>query len=168
MKNYLLIILGLAISFGLVTMQSCTKVDPANPYDALGDPPDDDDNPLPNLDPNTIQGLHQNIFSPTCANSGCHDGSFEPDFRTVESSYNTLVNHTVVKNDSLSPYAARVVPGDPDGSMLIRRLTADLPNSSGIMPLIVDPGSDWIPNKVAYIANIRTWITNGAKDMFGN
>jgi hypothetical protein len=27
----------------------------------------------------------------TCANSGCHDGTFEPDFRTLEGSYNTLL-----------------------------------------------------------------------------
>ena len=37
------------------------------------------------IDPTSIAGLYQNIFGPTCANSGCHDGTFEPDFRTMES-----------------------------------------------------------------------------------
>ena len=39
-------------------------------------------------DPISFAALHNNIFSTTCANSGCHDGTFEPDFRTIESSYN--------------------------------------------------------------------------------
>lgn len=50
---------------------------------------------------NTIQGLHAGLFKPTCANSGCHDGNFEPDFRTVESSYYSLVQQPVIKRTSL-------------------------------------------------------------------
>ena len=50
-------------------------------------------------DPTSFSALHNNIFYPTCANSGCHDGTFEPDFRTIESAYNSLVYHPVIKND---------------------------------------------------------------------
>ena len=57
------------------------------------------------VDPNTIAGIHANIFSKTCANSGCHDGTFEPDFRTIESSYNTLVNHPIIKMILETPIA---------------------------------------------------------------
>jgi len=120
------------------------------------------------IDPTTIEGLHKYIFKPTCANSGCHDGLFEPDFRTIESSYNSLVNQPIIKNDELDPLISRVTPGDHTKSMLIRRLEIDLNNNSGIMPLALEPGSDWVDKKDEYIQNIKTWIDNGAKDINGN
>jgi len=108
------------------------------------------------------------IFSPTCANSGCHDGTFEPDFRTVSSTYNTLVHQPIVKNDPQGSYTFRVKPGSPDESVLMARLTFDIDNNSGIMPLVVEPDSDW-PNKAeTYKQNISDWIQAGAKDIFGN
>ena len=55
---------------------------------------------------------HKNILEPKCANPACHDGTFEPDFRTIEGSYNTLVYHPVTKNDEDLTYEHRVVPGD--------------------------------------------------------
>ncbi|MCB9244920.1 MAG: hypothetical protein H6606_00690 [Flavobacteriales bacterium] len=120
------------------------------------------------IDPTTIQGLHKLIFKPTCANSGCHDGLFEPDFRTIESSYNSLVNQPIIKNDEVDPLPARVVPGDHARSMIIRRLETDLNNNSGIMPLSVDPGSDWSTRKAEYIGYLKAWIDAGAKDLNGN
>ena len=76
-----------------------------NPYD--NQEPENADGVVVNadkdLDPNSIAALHKDIFKPTCANSGCHDGNFEPDFRTIESSYNTLVNQPIVKNDISDP-----------------------------------------------------------------
>ena len=159
----------IALGVSIAILPACIYTDPPNPYDDVDTgPTDDNDDPLPSLDPNSIQGIHQNVFLPTCANSGCHDGTFEPDFRTVESTYATLVNHPVIKNDGGSTYAARVVPYDADGSMLWRRLNEDLPASSGIMPLEVDVGSDWYSKKTEYLNNIKTWINNGARDQFGN
>ena len=120
------------------------------------------------LDPNTIQGIHANVFKPTCANSGCHDGNFEPDYRTIESSYNTMVGQPIIKNDEMNPLTARVTPGNAETSMLIRRLKIDLNGNSGIMPLVTEPGSDWTDKKEEYIKNIETWINNGALDQNGN
>ncbi|MBO6517659.1 MAG: hypothetical protein JJ975_14025 [Bacteroidia bacterium] len=120
------------------------------------------------LDPNTIQGIHANVFKPTCANSGCHDGNFEPDFRTIEASYNTLVNQPIIKNDEMNPLTARVTPGNATTSMLMRRMLVDLNGNSGKMPIVVEPGSDWPTKKDEYIANIETWINNGALDQHGN
>lgn len=120
------------------------------------------------LDPNTIQGLHANVFKPTCANSGCHDGNFEPDFRTIESSYNTLVGQPIIKNDELNPLTARVTPGNASTSMLIRRLMIDLNGNSGIMPLVTEPGSDWPAKKEEYIKNVESWINGGALDQNGD
>lgn len=121
------------------------------------------------IDPNTIEGLHKNIFKPTCANSGCHDGNFEPDFRSIESSYNSLINRSSINTDPQNPqYAKRVVPGDAASSMLLHRLTTFIPGSQGVMPLSLEPTSDWPTKKNQYLENVKNWINNGAKDQFGN
>ena len=62
----------------------------------------------------------------------------------------------------------RVVPGDAAKSMLLHRINNFIPGSQGIMPLSVDPGSDWPAKKAEYIQNIVNWINDGAKDQFGN
>ena len=69
-------------------------------------------------DPTSFSALHNNIFVPTCANSGCHDGTFEPDFRTIESSYNTLVYQPIIKNDPGNTYQYMVVPFDSEMSIM--------------------------------------------------
>ena len=64
-------------------------------------------------DPYSIFSIHKDILKPTCANSGCHDGNFEPDFRTVESSYYGLVNVVPIKSSiSGGTFHYRVVPVD--------------------------------------------------------
>jgi hypothetical protein len=122
----------------------------------------------PALDINGIAALHRDIFLPTCANSGCHDGTFEPDFRSIESSYNTLLYHPVIKNNPAGDYNYRVVPGMPNQSVLWNRVTVDIDGQSGIMPLALEPDSDWEENKSEYLNRLRSWIEAGAKDMFGN
>jgi hypothetical protein len=112
--------------------------------------------------------LYQQVFKPTCANSGCHDGSFEPDFRTLNSAYNTLVNHPVIANDLSNSFSYRVVPYDTSSSLLHERLMRFLPNSSGVMPLAVENNSDWPQKKSEYIAAIKSWIMAGAPDVSGN
>ena len=77
---------------------------------------------------------------PHCANSGCHDGSFEPDFRTIESSYNTLVYQPVIKNNPDGNYQFRVKAGNIDESVLYARL---LSNSDGSATF--DPNSQVMP-----------------------
>lgn len=111
--------------------------------------------------------LHQRVFRPVCANSGCHDGTFEPEFRSIGSAYNSLVLAPVIANDPGETFTYRVVPGDPAASFLHERLTVFVPNTSGMMPLETD-GPDWPENHVQYIDAITSWIQSGAKDMFGN
>lgn len=161
---------GLAYSIILITaLASCSKKGSDNPYDnweVENRKPVLEDKPI---DPNTIQGLHKHVFKPTCSNSGCHDGNFEPDFRTVESTYNSLIDRFSTNTDPDNPqFSKRVVPGDAAKSMLIHRLSVFIPGSQGIMPLSVDPGSDWNEKKNEYIQNIKNWINDGAKDQFGN
>jgi hypothetical protein len=149
---------------------NASEPDVNNPYDnqAVGQEHEKVKGDDKDIDANSIQGLHKNIFKPTCANSGCHDGNFEPDFRTIESSYNTLVNQAIIKNDENAPLTSRVVPGNSSGSMLVKRLEVDLNNNSGIMPLVTEPGSDWPSKKNEYIQNVKNWIDAGALDQFGN
>lgn len=132
-----------------------------NPYDEIEDLTADTTT-VADLDPTSLVGLHAVIFRPTCANSGCHDGTFEPDFRTVNSTYNTLVEHAIIKNDPQNSFSQRVVPGDPDASQLMARLTYDIDGNSGVMPLATEPDSDYPTNREEYIERIRTWIANGA------
>ena len=141
---------------------ACKKDVPPNPFDEVTNPNGEEEMPV-ELDPKSLPGLHQNIFKPTCANSGCHDGTFEPDFRTLESTYNTLVNHPVIKNDPANSFTFRVVPSNVDASQLVARVTYDIDDNSGIMPLSLEPDSDYNEKREEYIQNIKDWITAGAQ-----
>ncbi len=116
--------------------------------------------PPDSLDDESIRGLHQNIFALRCANPNCHDGSFEPDFRTVESTYQTLVYQEVIKNDSLNSFTYRVHPGKADESWIIERLTTDDP-FLGRMPLYS------VPLSAQRIQNVKNWINKGAPNTDG-
>lgn len=114
--------------------------------------------------------LYQKIFKPNCAYSNCHDGSFEPDFRTMYSAYNTLVYHSVFKvwpDDTTIQY--RVLPGkDRERSMIYIRMTT-WDGGTGLMPLYpADQEQMWIDNKEEYSEELFTWIEDGALDIFGN
>lgn len=144
---------------------SCTKekiingTPPKNPYDDVNYVIDTSTTSPP--DANSIVGIHKNILSVKCANPGCHDGNFEPDYRTVQSSYNTLVYHSVIKNKPDSSFKYRVVPYDTTKSWLHERVTTD-DAVLGRMPLYSNILT------ASELSNINTWIMNGAKDMFGN
>ena len=162
MKYLLFFVLLIIFSFA-----ACKTDDFVNPYDGINNPEEMTEENI-NLEPTSFAGLHANIFSKTCANSGCHDGTFEPDFRTIESSYNTLVGAAIIKNDPQNSFVHRVVRSDVNASQLVARVEYDIDGNSGIMPLVVDPDSDWEMNKATYIQNIKDWIAGGAKDVFGN
>jgi len=148
----------LATIFVLPT--SCVKDPelPFNPYDTLTYP----NNQIPSvsIDSATFLGLHNYVLSKSCNVPSCHDGSFEPDFRTVQSSYNTLVRHGVVKNYSSNPLQYRVMPGNKENSMLWKRITEhNLPNFERM------PSSG---NQLTQAAldKIAAWIDGGAKDIY--
>jgi len=157
-----------ALVFTLFACKKASQDKIDNPYDKVVIVKDISGNKDSAFSPSSIEGLHKNLFQPTCANSGCHDGTFEPDFRTVQSTYNTLVNIKPIKNDPTNPLAARVVPGNADASNILYRMTVNLGGNSGIMPLVLDPGSDFPAKKDEHLANIKKWINDGAKDFNGN
>ena len=139
----------------LLALISCGTEQPPNPFDiGTGEPVD-----TANL--TGFAALHEKFLEPRCANPACHDGTFEPDFRTVEGSYNTLVYHPVVKNDENETFEYRVVPGDVNQSWLINRLmTAN--DTLGRMPLYAEPLT-WDEVK-----EFSDWIMAGAPDARGN
>ncbi len=139
-----------------------------NPFNDPSLQPPEDTSTVFELDSSSFQFLYYNVFKPTCSNSGCHDGNFQPDFRTIYSSYNTLVNHAVLQNDDQQSFTYRVVPYNVEKSLLNERLTVFMPNTSGIMPLSLEPESTWEEDKEMYIGLIADWIARGAPDTYGN
>ncbi len=151
-------------SLGAILFQACQKEYirlepelPANPFDN-----DEVDGGVDTvtIDSSSFLGLQTYIFSTTCAVPGCHDGTFEPDFRTLQSSYNTLVYAPVIKNDDAGTFTYRVEPGDTAMSWLHERITTDDP-VLGRMPLY----DTLYPEEREAITQ---WILDGAPDVFGN
>lgn len=141
-----------------IALSRCTKTiadDTENPFVQSNQPKDTASISLKNL-----EGLHKNIFAVKCANPTCHDGSFEPDFRTVQSTYASLVYHPVTKNDDEGTYKYRIWPGEADSSWLYRRITGD--EQLGRMPLYASELS------TTEIDAIKNWIESGAKDIYNN
>jgi hypothetical protein len=155
-----------SILFFMMLYSSCKKqyVDgttpdlPTNPYSQISYPTTIA--PV-TIDSNSFVGIHKYIFAAKCAMPGCHDGAFEPDFRTVQSAYSTMVLQPVKKNNSAQSFAYRVKPFDANLSWLHERiLTNDV--VLGRMPLYDKMLSG------LQIQRITNWINAGAPDLFGN
>ena len=164
MKNTsLTLALGIMASM-VVFFVACDKETdlPHNPYDDIVYPTPPA--PIDTLNPNSIVAIHRDILHPRCAVPGCHDGNFEPDFRTVQSSTSTLVYARIVKNNADSTFMFRVVPYDTAQSVLHERLTnCCFANTNDRMP----QDNIGVPLESAYITRIENWVMGGAKNMFG-
>jgi hypothetical protein len=146
---------------------SCKKAEITNPYTNVTDAVENDNPDIDDLPEGSFAWLHAKIFRPTCANSGCHDGTFEPEFRSIGSTYSSLVNHPTISNTPDYAFHYRVRPGMADSSFLIKRMTSFVPNTSGVMPPSYSVGDDWNNNEVYYINKIKEWINAGARDIYG-
>jgi len=155
-----LFFLGLIASLFLV---NCTEDDLSlNPYDGINY--GDTTLVIDTLSATSFVKLHRDVLGPSCNVMGCHDGSFEPDFRTVQSSYNTLVYHSILKNNLDETFTYRVVPGDTANSVLHERLTnCCFVNTNDRMP------QDNIGNSLAQedLDKVANWILDDAKDITG-
>ncbi len=96
--------------------------------------------------------IQNEVFSPSCALSGCHAGSnIQANLNLTDgNSYNSLVN----RQSLLNPAFLRVKPGDSGSSFLIKMLRND-GNGTSLMP----PSGKLSD---AVIDSIVTWINNGA------
>ena len=108
----------------------------------------------PPIDPNaTFTRVQNEIFTPTCAQIGCHDsiGRQSQLVLTQGNAYANIVNVASVEMPSLR----RIAPGDAPNSYLYRKITG-----AGItgdrMPQGGPPLSD------AQISLVRDWIRRGA------
>lgn len=148
-----------------ITIFACKKDEelPPNPYDSV-----DYGTTSPYIDSlnqNSITSIHRDIFLPKCANPGCHDGTFEPDYRTIQSSYSTMVYHRINKNNVEESFTFRVLPFNKEESVLYERITnCCFVNQDDRMPQ--DNIGVGLPDED--IARIGAWIDEGAKDFTGN
>ena len=158
-QHFVFGMVGSMAFLSVIMISSCTKEEtPDNPYDNVNYNNGGNQDSVP--DPASITGLHKNIFFPKCANPGCHDGTFEPDFRTVQSSFSTLIYMGVNKKtlDSVNFFNYRVIPNNEATSFLIERLTT---STSDYMP------SNGVRLGSTDMVNIRKWIQDGCPDVDG-
>lgn len=162
------VICSIVLTAALVTMatvSSCTKEKPLppNPYDNI-DRGDTTGTSIP-VDSLTITYVHQKVLQNRCALPGCHVGNFEPDYRTPQSSFSTMVYAPVLKNNAANSFAFRVIPYDKAKSVLYERITnCCFVNNNDRMPQ--DNIGTPLPDNELQI--IERWIMNGARDMYGN
>ena len=104
----------------------------------------------------TLASIQANVFTPTCAITGCHGGvatqaalHLDPGF-----SYSNLVGVP----SSQDPNLTRVVSGDPNNSLIIQKLEETTPPVGAQMPW----GGPYLPQSTIDV--IRQWIANGAPD----
>ena len=111
--------------------------------------------PPPTFGPNFSE-VQSNVFTPTCAVSGCHQGAAAPQALRLDSvnSYGLLVGVASME----VPAIMRVAPGDPINSYLIQKLEGTAGIIGGRMPL------NRVPLDQSVINIIRQWITDGAID----
>ena len=158
MKRNLIIIFILINKLLLVGCKKDTQ--PYNPYNNIIYPINNfiDDS----KNPNSLTRTHNEVFEPKCNVLGCHDGSFEPDFRTPHSTFSTLVYHKINKNNLNEEFKYRVIPFDTSNSVLWERITnCCFVNENDRMPQD-NIGIAMPPEAIEQIGN---WIMNGAKDL---
>ncbi len=151
-------ILAAALAAAILSLQNCaSKGD--NPFDDIDRPIDSTGIDQP-FDTASISGLHRFILKEKCAIPSCHGGTFEPDFRTPQSAWSTLVWAPVIKNTDDYRFQFRVIPGNVNESWLHERCVTDDP-ILGRMPRYADPLS------ATELFYLKKWIADGAKDING-
>jgi len=103
----------------------------------------------------TLASIQANVFTPSCAKSGCHTGAGAQAGLNLDpgSSWGALVN-IVSSQDTLR---TRVIPMDPDGSFLIQKLEGTPGIIGARMPA---DGPPYLQQTTVDV--IRQWIQDGA------
>jgi hypothetical protein len=106
--------------------------------------------PIPGLQP-TLASIQDNVFTPIC--TGCHSGAGAPQGLqlTAGNSAANLINVQSPQDPSLT----RVIPGDPDHSLLIQKL-----EGTQTVGQRMPRGGPFLDQSTIDV--IRQWITNGA------
>lgn len=137
--------------FTVVAAFALTACSGGSGDDGTGNIPDP---PSGTFDP-VFSAIQTNVFTPTCAVSGCHTGAGAPQGLRLDAtnSFGLLVDQA----SSQVPSLLRVAPNNPNDSYLIQKLegTASVGQR---MPL----NADALPQSTIDI--IRQWISDGALD----
>lgn len=102
----------------------------------------------------TLQNVQTEVFTASCAFSGCHEGATSSGNLALEDGA-AFANLVGIASDGV-PTATRVVPADPDASYLILKLEAGEGIVGGQMPSV--------PLDAERIQLVRDWIAQGAQD----
>jgi hypothetical protein len=110
------------------------------------------DPPGPAVEPRLAE-IEALIFRPSCTFSSCHgDVTPRENLSLVAPTFSQLVGHEATQ----APGKMRVVPGRPQDSYLIEKLTSPRPTSGARMPM------GQAPLPATSIEAIRRWIEMGA------
>ena len=104
----------------------------------------------------TLSELQADVFTPSCAKSGCHAGSAPAQGMNLSDGQTFASTVGVPSTEVLS--LNRVEPGNPDDSYLVQKVEGTA-TVGGRMPL---DGPPFLTN--AQIQSIRDWIAAGAED----
>jgi hypothetical protein len=105
--------------------------------------------------PPPLSQIDQTIFQRSCEFSACHEGSGAQSGLNLQMMpYDQLVNVKAFE----APTRIRVIPGDPDNSYLMEKLSSATPMIGSRMP----PNSDPLPDDE--ITQIHDWIAGGAQN----
>jgi hypothetical protein len=115
--------------------------------DSIQGPEDEVNNGGPTNMRAKFSSIQAEVFSPTCALSGCHNGSQSPNLSAGQA-YNNLVNKASIQN----PAMMRVKPGESVNSYLMKKIIGE---GTSRMP----PGGQL---SQVNIDSIALWINNGA------
>ena len=111
--------------------------------------------PSPGTQAFTFTQIQTQIFTPTCAKSGCHSRDTAQEGMVLEAgqAYSQIVGRQAQENPGLS----RITPGDPERSYLLKKIRGDSDISGARMP---QDGPPYL--SPAQIDGIAAWIKAGA------
>jgi len=111
-----------------------------------------DNAPPAGLQP-TLASIQDNVFTVTCAVSGCHGGAMAQQGLRLDPGFSAgnLINVPSPRDASL----IRVVPGDPDASFLIQKL-----QGTQTLGVRMPDGGPYLTTATVNV--IRQWIQDGA------
>lgn len=105
----------------------------------------------------TLASIQDNVFTPSCIISGCHGGLAVGAELRLEPG--TSAENLILVPSSQNSDFIRVIPFDPDNSLLIRKLEDDIPPVGQRMRL----GGPFLPQETIDV--IRQWILDGAPEL---
>lgn len=102
----------------------------------------------------TFTRIQTEIFSPICAQAGCHDSATASGGQVLEAgvAYSNIVGVRSTEVSTLN----RIEPGDPERSYMVKKLRGDADIVGARMPLVGGPLSQ------SQIDGIIGWVRAGA------